>query len=148
MGLSDLITPDERPYRPTQKPPKGSARAARVAKRLKKEAKESTAKSAARKRDGYRCRWPHCDCEERRDRIEVAHLVNKSQQGKNDPKNLITLCVARHQGNPSLHSGDLEIRPVDPRQGANGPVEFWKRDKSGRFYLVAREIRLHQLERD
>lgn len=149
MGAFDhLLTPATRPYVATPKPAKGSAKAARVDRRLKDEAQEDRAKTAARKRDGYRCRWPSCDCEARRDRIEVAHIVNKSNGGENHTRNLICLCVARHQGRPSLHSGDLSIRPVNGKAGADGPVSFWMKAKGGKWFMVAQERHIHVLERD
>lgn len=125
---------------PHWKPAKGEARAARVSERIKDEQREARAKAQARKRDGYRCRWPHCDCEARRDRLEVAHIHNKSLCGENDAANLICLCVSRHQGRPSLHSGDLDVRPINAALGANGPCEFLRLDDCGELVTVAREI--------
>lgn len=120
-----------------KKPVKGSDRARRVALRLSEEAREQRNKSRVRKADG-RCRWPGCDCRERRDRLEVAHVVNKSQGGLSEPGNLIVLCLARHQGKPSLHSGELRIEPLT-EQGTRGPCEFWQQDDHG-WHVVAREV--------
>ena len=108
-----------------QKPPRGTAR--------------------ARKRDGYRCRWPLCDCQQRGDRIEVAHLRSKSLGGENESSNMMCLCSSRHRGLPSLHSGELKIRPIDEALGTNGPCEFWASD-SGDWHLVARERSVGLLE--
>lgn len=121
------------------KPVKGTARAARVARRLAEQSFEAREKTAARRRDGYRCRWPSCECRQRRDRIEVAHLVNKSQGGSSHRTNLICLCVARHQGRPSLHSGELHIEPLTDR-GTSGPCAFWAKDAAGRVTLVGQEV--------
>lgn len=148
MGLDDLGYLTEQGRCAPEKPVKGAARAERVADRIREEQREQRAKTAARKRDGYRCRWPHCDCEERRDRLEVAHIRDKSLCGENDSANLICLCLARHQGRPSLHSGDLAIRPIDEKDGANGPVEFWYREARGTWFMVARERAIGILERD
>lgn len=136
---------------PHPKPAKGTARAERVERRKAIERYEDRQKTLARKRDG-RCRWPGCDCKARRDRIEVAHIHDKGIGGDHGLRSavelLICLCVARHQGRPSLHSGDLEVRPVNELDGTNGPCEFWRRDDHHEWYLVAREIRPFQYERD
>jgi hypothetical protein len=119
------------------KPIKGSSRAARVAARIAEERHEDREKTKARKRD-LRCRWPGCDCQTRRDRIEVAHIEDKSLLGPSDSENLVCLCVARHQGRPSLHSKDLRIEKLTPA-GADGPLSFWARDYDGSWYCVALE---------
>jgi hypothetical protein len=134
-----------------QKPAKGTAHAERVQKRMAVESHEDREKTKARKRDGYRCRWPGCDCFERRDRIEVAHIEDKGMGGdhglRSDADMLICLCVARHQGRPSLHSGDLRIEPLTVA-GTNGPCAFWKVGDDGREYLVAQERAPFVYERD
>ena len=122
---------------PNPKPVKGSARAARVQDQIGAEEYEARQKTAARKRDG-RCRWPHCDCKQRRDRLEVAHVVNKSAGGSSHVSNLIVLCQARHRGRPSLHSGDLRIEPLTD-EGTNAGCAFWATDSDGKKYMVARE---------
>ena len=128
-----------------QKPPRGTARAARVARRTQEEQRERRAKTQARKRDGYRCRWPKCDCRQRRDRIEVAHLRSKSLGGANEATNLISVCLSVHQGSHSLHSQDKRIMPLTDA-GANGPVIFYARNTDGDWYLVARERSVGLLE--
>lgn len=122
MSMSDLFARTG----PHWKDPKGTTRAVRVRKRIAFEQHEARMKTIVRKRDGYRCRWPGCDCRERRDRIEVAHVVNKSAGGSSEASNLICLCVARHRGRPSLHSGDLRIEPLTAA-GTNGPCAFLRR---------------------
>lgn len=131
---------------PHPKPAKGTTRAARVQTRMAEEDFEAREKTKARKRDG-RCRWPHCDCAARRDRLEVAHVVNKSLGGTSDLENLIVLCLSRHQGRPSLHSGDLKIERLTDK-GTSGPCEYWARDAMQQWYMVARERAPFVLERD
>lgn len=141
--------PDEpRPVGP--KPAKGSAREERRQKREAVEDYEDREKTKARKRDGYRCRWPGCDCAERHERIEVAHIHDKGIGGdhglRSSVDQLICLCVARHQGRPSLHSGDLKIEPLTA-EGTNGPCNFWRQDDKG-WYLVAEEVSVGIYRRD
>jgi hypothetical protein len=136
---------------PMPKPAKGTAHDERVEKRKAVESYEDGQKRRVRLRD-KRCRWPSCDCHQRRDRIEVAHIHDKGIGGdhglRSSADQLICLCVARHQGRPSLHSGDLEVRPMRETEGTNGPCEFWRRDAQQQWYLVAREIAAFIYERD
>jgi 5-methylcytosine-specific restriction endonuclease McrA len=120
-----------------QKPPKGSYRRERTQKRLAVESEEDRNKAIVRKRD-RKCRWPFCDCAKFRERLEVAHVVSKSLGGSNDPSNLILLCVSKHQGRPSLHSGDLAVAP-QTSAGTNGPCDFKAQDDKGRWHVVASE---------
>lgn len=129
------------------KPVKGSARSARVQTRIECEERERSNKSRVRKLDHYQCRWPNCDCDKRRDRLEVAHVVDKSRGGSDDVGNLIVLCLARHQGRPSLHSGDLRIDPLTD-EGTRGPCEFWRKDEHEQWVMVARERAPFICERD
>ena len=72
MTVSDLF------FRgPQSKPPKGAARAARVVAGKHLETSEAREKAKARRRDGYRCRWPSCDC---RGRTNVLR-VNQGKSG-------------------------------------------------------------------
>ncbi len=92
------------------KPAKGSAARARKEQRAKLVAFELAEKRAVRLRDRV-CRWPRCSCHKLKLRLEVAHIVDKAQGGSSHRSNMILLCVEKHQGRPSLHSGDLAIRP-------------------------------------
>lgn len=142
MSVADLF------YRGAQpKPVKGASHVARVRRRKADEAEERAHKVTARARDGFACRWPGCDCRARRDRLEVAHLVSKSRGGSNDTAKLVTLCRSRHQGRPSLHSGELRIEPLTAA-GANGPLAFWSTDELGRWWMVAQERAVGIVERD
>lgn len=119
------------------KPPKGTFLRERKQRQMDADAAEERNKAIVRKRDKT-CRWPHCDCGRFKLRLEVAHMVDKSLGGSSEPDNLILLCFEKHQGRPSLHSGDLDIQPQTPA-GANGPCDFRKKDDDGRWIVVASE---------
>jgi len=119
------------------KPAKGSLAMERRVRMAKVSSHELAEKRKVRLRDRV-CRWPFCSCKKWKLRLEVAHVVSKSLGGSNDADNLILLCVSRHQGRPSLHSGDLKIEP-QTSAGTNGPVDFFSRDESGRWQVIASE---------
>lgn len=120
------------------KAPKGTALRERKQRHMDAAAEEKKNKAEARKRDKV-CRWPFCDCATFKLRTEVAHVVSKSLGGSNDPRNLILFCFEKHQGRPSLHSGDLKVVPHDARKGTNGTCDFFRQDERGRWQLVAAE---------
>lgn len=128
-------------------------REAKEARRKAREMDERTAKAEAKASDGGRCRWPGCDCRQRRLSVEMAHVAAKGMGGtpdgrRNDPRNLITLDIERHRtGRKSLHSGDLKIVALT-EDGTRGPCEFWSTDDLGQPYLVAREREPFIYERD
>jgi hypothetical protein len=119
------------------KPSKGSALLARKQARAELDAFEKTEKAKVRKRDRT-CRWPGCDCGRLKLRLEVAHVVAKSLGGSSHADNLILLCFIKHQGVPSLHSGDLKIEPRTSA-GTNGPCDFYVRTESGRMEIAFSE---------
>lgn len=137
---------------PHFKPAKGSGILAREQDDAARLAKEREVALAVKKRDG-RCRWPEAHkC--RGGALEAAHVVNKSQQGETSTANEITLCPWLHRRGPeSLHGQQLKIEP-ETAAGCNGPVSFWRQsgtyDALGQpvYYLVAREIRRGEVERD
>jgi hypothetical protein len=106
-------------------------------RKLDADAHEKREKAKVRARD-RKCRWPGCDCEKLRLPLEVAHIVSKSLGGSNDAPNLMLLCVSRHQGSPSLHSGDMEIRP-QTAMGTDGPCDFYVLRERGRWECIASE---------
>lgn len=81
-------------------------------------------------RDGYRCQAPGCSS---RRNLEVHHIVYRSQQGTDDPWNLVTLCHAHHHH--AVHKGTLRIRGRAPHClqwsfGAPlGPVRIYQGDR-------------------
>jgi len=52
-------------------------------------------------RDGFKCQ--HCGS---KDKLEVHHIIYRSQDGTNDINNLITLCHECHQ---EVHKGKIKI---------------------------------------
>lgn len=122
------------------KPAKGDYVTERRKKRKALDAFEKAEKAKVRARD-KKCRWPRCDCHTLRLPLEVAHLTSKSIGGASTADQMILLCVSKHQGRPSLHSGDLRIVPLNDAQGTNGPCDFLARDETegDRFVVVASE---------
>jgi hypothetical protein len=92
-------------------------------------AKESRNKSAARKRDGWVCRFPRCSCHLKRLHPEVGHCDGDkgmgSDHGNRSRRNqLICLCIPRHQTSwISLHKKNLRIVFLTPEK-ADGPVAW------------------------
>jgi hypothetical protein len=94
-------------------------------------------------RDGYRCRV----CGRRADpnavglvdRAHRHHIVYRSAGGEDDEANVITLCAECHA---EQHAGRLDVKG-----NARTGVEVW-RQRDGGWYLVAREVRPFQYERD
>lgn len=112
---------------------------------------EQREKATVVTRDGsHYCRLvPGCS---ERQKFETAHLDDKGMGG--DPKQLRTVaclmlraCFFHHQGNWSLHSHDLRVDFLTP-EGADGPIEVWGRDSTGRWFMVGRESAVGSWERD
>lgn len=126
------------------KPPRGTAKLARIGRQKKADGKEQHQKTKVRKRDGH-CRWPHLTPEARelcrRTRTEVAHLTHKGMGG--DPQTLrsraeLMIRVCCHQGTGSLHSGDRKVLFLT-REKADGPLAFLER-RGQKWAEVAREL--------
>lgn len=112
--------------------PKPLAATRRLAKHKTRSASktaEDRHKGEARRRDGYRCRFPLCGCRRLGLRLEVSHLAHKGAGGnpsgsRSTTAGLILMCVQRHQdGAVSVHKGTLRVRPLT-RKGCNGPVAW------------------------
>lgn len=106
---------------------------------------ERDEKAATRARDG-RCRWPEphkCRCG-----LESAHIVDASRMGPMHRSNLVTLCGWLHRRGPeSIHGKQLKVE-VETPAGAQGALSFWRQGDDGEYYLVRREIRPFEYERD
>ena len=63
-------------------------------------------------RDGYTCQ--RCQGKTKDQRLEVHHLVFRSQQGSDDEANLLTLCKTCHDG---LHEGRITLMQKGCRKG-------------------------------
>lgn len=61
-------------------------------------------------RDNYTCQNPHCESGYPVD--PPHHIVKRSQGGKDEPGNLITLCMSCHR--KIHHTATLDIKGVHP----------------------------------
>lgn len=110
------------------KPARGAYRAEKLAKRARLDYVETTAKAAAKRRDGHRCRRPGCSTNLRLWRLEAAHLDDKGIGGDHGLRSAtaadyVSLCVCCHQGPRSVHTGDLRMVPLTDARG-DGLVRF------------------------
>lgn len=106
---------------------------------------ERDEKGKAKKRDG-RCRWP--EAHKCRLELEAAHIKDASLGGLMDAANLVTFCGWIHRRGPeSIHGKQLKVEKETER-GAWGPLSFWKQDEKGEYFLVRREVRPFEYERD
>ena len=62
-------------------------------------------KMMVRARDNYTCQ--HCKGKKKDSRINVHHIVFRSQNGSDEPENLITLCKTCHD---ALHAGKVKLK--------------------------------------
>ena len=63
-------------------------------------------------RDGSVCQ--HCKGQSKDRRLEVHHIVFRSQQGSDEEANLLTLCKTCHEG---LHAGTVTLKQKGKRKG-------------------------------
>ncbi len=63
-------------------------------------------------RDDYTCQ--HCQGKRKDQRLEVHHLVFRSQQGSDEESNLLTLCKTCHD---ALHAGSLTLKQKGAKKG-------------------------------
>ncbi len=64
-------------------------------------------------RDTYTCQ--QCQGKSRDRRLEVHHLVFRSEQGSDEESNLLTLCKTCHDG---LHAGEITLKQQGKKKGA------------------------------
>ena len=64
-------------------------------------------------RDGYSCQ--SCKGKSRDRRLEVHHIIFRSQNGSDEEANLLTLCKTCHDG---LHAGTITLKKQGKRKGA------------------------------
>ncbi len=127
------------------KPARGTAILAREKKAAEARAIEKEQKGLAKARD-VRCRWP--EAHKCRGEMEAAHILDASLGGPMDAANLVLLCSWIHRRGPeSIHGKQLRIE-CEGDAGAWGPLSFWKQDAAGEYFLVAREIRRGEIEKD
>jgi len=63
-------------------------------------------------RDDYSCQ--HCKGKSKEKRLEVHHLVFRSEQGSDDEANLLTLCKTCHN---ALHAGTITLKHTGKKKG-------------------------------
>lgn len=120
---------------PNWKPAKGTALLHRIKRRQVRAALETQIRKGVRIRDRQRCRWPGCRWEKKGVRLEVAHLHAKGIGGdkklrRTTRDQLILLCFLHHQGERSLHSGDLKVVP-ETHAGTDGLCRFLEQTEAG-----------------
>lgn len=115
---------------PVPKPARGTHVLDRELQRYQLLQLERIAKSVAKKRDAWGCRWP--ELHKCRGPIEVAHVFEDKKMGGDHGRlshssALMTLCAARHRlATPSIHGKLLKVEP-ETELGADGPCSFWHR---------------------
>jgi hypothetical protein len=138
-------TPQPKPERPVT--------LERHERKLSRKRAEDTEKQAAKRRDGGKCRWPHCEYRAVSQVIDAAHVIQAEGMG-GDPKlrrskrhQLLAVCRLHHRGAAvSLHSGDLKVQPMTSA-GTDGPCSFWRWTDQG-WCVVAEEVSIGIYRRD
>jgi hypothetical protein len=66
-------------------------------------------------RDSYKCQNPKCNCEIKKPKLEVHHIVFRSNGGSDEQENLITLCKQCHDG---IHDGTVILAKKGKKKNA------------------------------
>lgn len=128
----------------TPKPPKGSAFMERKGRRAQRIQVEHSEMQAAKKRDGFRCRWPGCNGKFKGLDlpIDACHgIAHRGPGGNPDGSRtkqavIISLCREHHR---QLDGHEIEIHPLTSAV-FDGPVSFHVRcEESGVMQHVASE---------
>jgi hypothetical protein len=130
----------------TPKPLKGSAKLERRDKVNKRHRVEQAEMQAAKKRDGGKCRFPHCRLKELV--VDAAHLEHRGPGGnpagdRTKVDSVISLCRQHHS---MFDRHDMAITPLTER-GTDGPCEFrWRDGHDGPMtrYAVERTFRVSE----
>lgn len=117
---------------PQPKPQRGEHVLDREAQRLELRKAEAIAKTKAKVRDSFTCRWPEKHvC---RGPLEGAHIFYDKGMGGDhgtvsDTWNILTLCSWIHRRGPvSIHGKQLKVEAETP-YGADWCCSFWRRDE-------------------
>ena len=120
------------------KPLRGTSLLRSRGRTAERKAHEQREMRAAKRRDGGKCRWPHC--RHGNLPVDVCHETHRGSGG--NPKGdrttrdqLIAFC-RMHHGLWDTH--EIDARPQTAR-GFDGPVDFYCRTESGRMEIVASE---------
>lgn len=152
---------DEFPARhvgPIPKPSASKRKADKLKARATVRQRERDNKKAAKKRDGYVCRFPLCGCRRLQLVVESSHyrmhkgMGGDCTGGRSNVEDLITVCPHRHrEGRIAIDKGTLRVEPLTER-GACGPVAWWfdaaayRGERGQDWVLLAREERVGVLE--
>jgi hypothetical protein len=113
---------------PLIKPAKGEYRAEKLAKDAHEDYIETTAKLKAKARDGYRCRVPGCTTNLNKWRLEAAHVTDEGMGSRHsvscESKHYASVCYLHHQGERSIHTGDLRMVAIEPERGGDGLLRW------------------------
>jgi hypothetical protein len=116
---------------PLKKPSASKRKADRLKQRRQVAQQERDNKMQAKKRDGYKCRFPLCGCGRLQLPVESSHWRQHKGMGgdclgvRSGVEDLITICSHRHrEGRIAIDKGTLRVLALTPA-GANGPVEWW-----------------------
>ena len=128
------------------KPAKGTALLERRQRRAARNTYEKAEKAKVVARDGaHYCRLvPGC---REKEKHETAHVRSKSISQDSSSANMLRACIFHHRGDWSLHSGDLRVEFLTDK-GANGLIAVWSKSPERGEYMVAREVRVGNWERD
>jgi hypothetical protein len=69
-------------------------------------------KAFIRHRDGYKCQ--NKGCEKGDKRLHVHHIIWRSNNGGDEPENLVTVCVTCHNG---IHDGEIDLQMKGKKKG-------------------------------
>lgn len=131
-----------KPGQPNPKPLRGTVKRARRGRLRENRTAEQDNKRDAKKRDGFKCRFPLCECRKHGYILESAHNDHKGPGGdplgiRSETGNLITLCTFRHQASRiSLHRHGLRPKFLT-KKGYDGPIA-WEVDVAELFGGVER----------
>lgn len=73
------------------------------------------------------------------------HIIYRSARGPDESWNLLTLCPKCHNDE---HQDRLQIRSFARWVGADGPLEYWKKDAHGEWFLWRRELSVGRFDKD
>lgn len=140
------------PFCPQPKPARGTALLEREKRTAERKAFEDAVIAEAKKLDGNRCRWP--EKHKCRGELEGAHVFQHRGMGGNPALDrttvdaILTVCAWIHRRGPESIDGKQLKVEAETSQGTRGPLSFWRQGEDGAYYLVAREVRCGEIERD
>ncbi len=139
---------------PKIRPGELPARLARQARKNARKAASDDVKREAKKRDGFHCRWPHCEYAHLTQPLDGAHVFQAAGMG-GDPKlvrtqrcHVMALCRLHHKDAvESLHNANLRVEALTPEL-ADGPCQFLRYSGEHGWYVVGMEVAVGHYARD